>query len=89
MLQLNNLEDIRQNQRSLRATHPIMLVIICAKYEKNSSRTVCAVDQKRQDVPYFSSFIAKSWWIDLEDMSQGQRSLDTTHPLMLIIICVK
>ena len=28
---LNDLEDIGQGQRSLRATHPLMLVIICAK----------------------------------------------------------
>ena len=36
----NDLEDIDQGQRSLYATHPFILVIICAKYGKNPSRTV-------------------------------------------------
>ena len=63
--------------------------IICAKYGKNSSRTVHAVEQTQQDVPYFSSFIAKSWLNDLEDIGRGQRSLHRTHPLMLEIICAK
>ena len=40
------------------------------------------------DVPYFSSFIAKSCLNDLEDIGQGQRSLCTTHPLMLVILCL-
>ena len=66
-----------------------MLVIICAKYRKNLSRTVHAVERTAQDNPYFSSFIAKSWLNDLEDIDQGQRSLHATHPLMLVIICAK
>ena len=33
-------ENIGQGQRSLYATHPLILVIICAKYGKNPSRTV-------------------------------------------------
>ena len=64
-----------------------MLEIICAKYEKNPSRTVRAVAQTRPDVPYCSSFIAKSWLNDLQDIGQGQRSLCATYPLMLVIIC--
>ena len=36
----NDLEDIDQGQRSLYATHPLILVIICDKYGKNPSRTV-------------------------------------------------
>ena len=36
----NHLEDISHGQRSLYATHPLILVIICAKYGKNPSRTV-------------------------------------------------
>ena len=36
----NDLEDIGQGQRSSHATHPLILVIICAKYGKNPSRTV-------------------------------------------------
>ena len=36
----NDLEDIGQGQRSLYATHPLILVIICTKYGKSPSRTV-------------------------------------------------
>ena len=36
----NDLEDIGQGQRSLYARHSLILVIICAKYGKNPSRTV-------------------------------------------------
>ena len=36
----NDLEDIGQGQRSLYATHPLILVIICDKYGKNPWRTV-------------------------------------------------
>ena len=72
----------------MHTTHPLMLVIICAKYGKDPSRTVCSVERTQEDVPYFSIFIAKSWLYDLEDIGQGQRSLCATHPLMLVIICV-
>ena len=66
-----------------------MLVILCVKYGKNPSRTVHAVERTQQDVPYFSSFIGMSWLNDLEDIGHGQRSLHTTHPPMLVIICAK
>ena len=36
----NDLEDIGQGQRSLYATHPLILEINCATYGKNPSRTV-------------------------------------------------
>ena len=36
----NDLEDIGQVQRSLYATYPLILVIICAKYGKKSIETV-------------------------------------------------
>ena len=36
----NDLEYIGQGQRSLYATHPLILEIICAEYRKNQSRTV-------------------------------------------------
>ena len=36
----NDLEDIGQGQRSLYARHSLILLIICAKYGKNPSRTV-------------------------------------------------
>ena len=73
---LNDLEDIGQGQRSLHLTHLLMLVIICAKYGKNPSGTLPAVEWTRQDVTYFTNFTAKSWLNDLE--SQGQRSLCVT-----------
>ena len=68
MWQLNKLEDTGQGQRSLHVAHPLMLVIIFAKYGKNSSRNVHIVEHIWQDVPYFNSFIAKSWLNDLEDI---------------------
>ena len=69
------------------STHLLMLIIICAKYGTNSSRTVSAVEPTRQYVSYFSSFIAKSWLNDLEDISQNQRSLHMTHPLTQLNNC--
>ena len=36
----NYLENIGQGQRSLHATDPLMLMMICAKYGKNASRIV-------------------------------------------------
>ena len=55
-----------------------MIVIICAKYKNNPSRTVDATEQTR---------FSKSRPNDLEDIGQGQRSLSVTHPLMVVIIC--
>ena len=86
---LNDLEDIDQGQKSLTMTHPLMLVIICPKKGKNPSRTVHAVEQTWQDVPYFSSSTAKSWLNYLEDIGHGQRSLNVTHPPMLVVICAQ
>ena len=57
-----------------------MIVIICAKYKKNWSRTVEATKRTR---------FSKTRPNDLEDISQGQRSSHATHPLMLLIICTK
>ena len=57
-----------------------MIVIICAKYKKNWSRTVEATKRTR---------FSKSRQNDLEDIGQGQRSSHGTHPLMLLIICTK
>ena len=37
---MNDLENIGQGQRSLHATHPLMVMMICAKYGKNASRIV-------------------------------------------------
>ena len=57
-----------------------MIVIICATYKKNPSRTVDATERTR---------FSKSRPNDLEDIGQGQWSSHATHPLMLLIICSK
>ena len=57
-----------------------MIVIICAKYKRNPSRTVDATERTRS---------SKSRSNDLEDIGQGQRSSHATHLLMLVIICTK
>ena len=57
-----------------------MIVIICAKYKKNPSRTVDTTEQKQ----FF-----KSRPNDLEDIGQGQGSFHATHPQMVLIICTK
>ena len=57
-----------------------MIVIICAKYKKNPSRTVDATERTR---------FSKSRPNDLEDIGQGQRSSHATQLLMLVIICTK
>ena len=57
-----------------------MIVIICAKYKNNPSRTVDATEQTR---------FYKSRPNDLKDIGQGQMSSHATHPLMLLIICTK
>ena len=57
-----------------------MIVIICAKYKKNPSRTVDATERTR---------FCKSRPNDLEDIGQGRGSSHATHPLMLLIICTK
>ena len=57
-----------------------MIVIICANYKKNPSRTVDGTERTR---------FSKSRPNDLEDISQGQGSSHATHPLMLLIICTK
>ena len=77
---LNNIEDINQAQRSSCATHPVILMIICAKYGKNSARTIYAVEQTRQDVPHFISVIGKSWLNDLKDIGQGQKVIMRDTP---------
>ena len=55
-----------------------MIVIICAKYKKNPSRTVDATERTWFSRPN-----------DLEDIGQGQGPSHATHPLMLLIICTK
>ena len=47
-----------QDQKALHVRHFRILVIICAKYRKNITRTSDVTEQTQQDVPYFSSFNA-------------------------------
>ena len=70
----------RSRSKTLHATHPLMLMIVCGKYGKNPSRTVDATERKR---------FSRSRPNDLENIGQGQRSLHATHPLMLMMICAK
>ena len=57
-----------------------MVVIICAKYGNNQSRTENITERTR---------FSKSRSNDLEDIGQGLRSSHVTHHLMLVIICTK
>ena len=57
-----------------------MIVIICAKYKKNPSRTVDATERTR---------FSKSRPNDLENIGQGQRSSHATHLFMPVIICTE
>ena len=61
-------------------THPLMIVIICAKYKKNPSRTANAMER---------TWFSKSRSNYHDDIGQGQRSSHATHLLMLVIICTK
>ena len=74
----NDLDDIGQGQRSSHATHLLMLVIICAKYGKNPSKTVdFFLKVKAQKFAKNSNFqILK-------------KTYNATHPLMIVIICAK
>ena len=84
-LWMNDLEDIGQSQ-VIEHNTPFILVIICAKYGKNSARTV---KHWRVDltVLYSSSFIAKlmaNWpW------SLRSRVIAPLQPFIPVIICVK
>ena len=49
--------------------------VIAAKYETNPFSIVHVLVQMRQNSLYLSSFIAKSWLNDLEDMVQCEQSL--------------
>ena len=74
-IQISDFE--KKNQH---ATHPLMIVIICAKYRNNPSRTVDATEWTRS---------SKSRSNDLEYINQGQRSSHATNLLMVVIICAK
>ena len=62
---------------------------ICITYEYNNRNRCHSWIERTRDVPYFSSFIAKSWLNYLEDIAQGQRSLHGTQTLMSVILCAK
>ena len=52
--------------------------------KKKYKKVDLPVVDTQQDMPYFSSFIAKSWLNDLEDTGQGHY---VWHLLMVVIIC--
>ena len=62
----------------------LIIVIICAIYKRNRSRTVDATERTR-----FSKSRPNDRPNDLEDIGQGQGSSHATHPLMILIICTK
>ena len=76
-----DLEDIGQGQRSLSATHSLLLVIICAKYGKNPWRTVDFYFKVKAE---FFFKIAKN-----SNFQILKKTLHATHPLMIVIICAK
>ena len=49
-----------------------MLVLMCAKYGKNTFETVVAAMWTRQDVQYFSNSIGKTWSTDLGDIVKAK-----------------
>ena len=57
-----------------------MIVIICAKYKNNPSRTLYATERTQ---------FSKSRSNDLEYIGQGRRLSHATYFLMLMIICAK
>ena len=73
----NDLEDIGQCQRSLYATHPLILVIIRAKYAKNPSTTVEFFFEG--EGRKISKICPKFKFSDSEK--------NVRHPLMIVIIC--
>ena len=77
----NDLEDIGQGQRSLYATHPLILVIICAAYGKNPLRTV----------DFFFKVKAKKFqkFAKNSNFQIMKKTLHATHPLMIVIICAR
>ena len=70
--------NVRILLKTYHGTHPLTIVIICPKYKKNPSSTVKTTERTR---------FSKSRPNDLEDIGQGQRSLCSTHPLMVVITC--
>ena len=64
--------------KTLHATHPLIVVIICGNYGNNRSRT-----DNVTEWTWFSKSRSN------EDIGQGQRSSHATHLLMLVIICIK
>ena len=73
--------NIGRGQRSLYATHPLIIVIICAKYGKNTSRTVDLFFKVKAEK--FQKFAKNSNFQILKT------TLHATHPLMIVIICAK
>ena len=72
------LKDIGQGQRSLYATHPHILVIICAIYGKNRSRTVDFFFKVKAEK------IAKN-----SNFQILKKTQHATHSLIIVIICAK
>ena len=73
----NDLEDIGEGQRSSYVTHHLILVIICAKYGKNPSKTVDFLMVKTEKFKKFGKIF------------RFLKTLYATHSRMIAIICAK
>ena len=75
----------RYRSRSKCITHFLMPVIICAKYAKNPTRTVDAVEWTHQDVPYFSSLLQSHGWmtskIKVKVIIQNCKEIQSRHAM--------
>ena len=71
----NNREDRGQGQKLLHAKCSFILMIICATYEENSSRTAYFMEQTLQNVQYFSSLYCQV----MAKWRYGSRSKVITH----------
>ena len=73
---LMDLEDKSQDQKSLHMTHPLMLMIICAKYRKKSLfRTLAAAEQETTRYAISLLQTITKFWLIIEDLGEGQQSL--------------
>ena len=62
---------------SLHVKHPLVLVIICTKYEDNPSITADVIEWTQKMSNTFTVFAAKLWLNDLKVIGQWQKSLNT------------
>ena len=85
-----NMEKYILNCTCCRADTPSHIIDhLCHIGKESIQNCTCYRADTARCTIFFSSFIAKSWLNNLKDNGQGQRSLWTTHPHMLMIIYAK